>query len=1381
MTVSQPLFRLTLFLLCCLLSLPGWARSAGQDAYDRGAAAYQRLDYFAAAGAFHQATVLDPGMLKAWQGLGWAWRKLGRNDDAIRIWRTLLKIEPNHSDIISEIGAIQRERRDYAKSIEFYQKSLALDPAQPKLHLIMGDIYQDMGAAEKAVKAYERAARDVSLRPKAQMRIAALYEAREQPQRAIDFIKRQVSADRASTALKRRLARLYADRARAAFDRQQAADAIRNYQWAIQLGVDTAPHYAGLGWVYRQQGQLAKAIEAWQAALEVDPALQNLNVAIADAYRDRGDQATARQWYEKAYEKGDDSVAIFRMVESALASDDPLGAAWWAHKLLASEVTRDSWVGRLAQLYIDQGRADWGLDFFTEASGALMSPERNEAVALLYVAQGDASYRKADYLLAEAYYSQALALDPNHWGALRDLGWVYWHQGRWRDCSDVWARLIQLDPQAYEPHNLFTQYYLEQGDYRMAIAHAKRSLALNPEQPRQRLRLARSYYLNEQFAPARAIAAELAAAYPDDLPIQKFQAQLHSRYREYGAAKRQWEVVLKLDPQSLLARKKLLLARYALGEYDEALAGLRQVLAAGGPDEKIYHLLAANAHSQGQYGEAALWYEKLVEHWPERVGYWLDLAQVYADDQRLHFAHNVLMRARWHHGDNLDLLQKLASNYVARGKHEAALALFRQIHQASPSHRASYVGMVYALTSTGRYDEALAKLEAPEAAQFWKDYEITLRRATVLEAAGETQQAQQLRRDVAFIAAGDGYVPILLYHGIGHNPRDEKRLYIGHFEAQLKALQTAGYTAVTVSEFLQMLDGQRDMVEKPLLITFDDARRDSFDLADPLLAKYGFKATMFVSTAEIVDDHPFHLDWPGMRRYQKTGRWDFQSHGHRAHKLITIDAEGNKGSFLVNRKWLAGKGRVESDRVYRRRLEEDYRTSVRILQREMGGEPSPVYAYPYSETGQQHMGNESSAYDINLALLRQLFRFGAVQDQSGYNFFSAGQSASPMLRRFNVPHDMDADALLQQLNYKQPQNIARLALAKSLYWQGQLASAGELFEALDAHQQAPKGQTQYFLGGIDYQQGRYREAADKLTTALAQDDGVVAHAEQLMRRVQWQVRPSLTLRAEVMKDSNERTTTLLEAKYGQPLNGPVALWASLGSIALEERGYAGLGTNYYDAGLTWRRSRALSLSASVRARRGAGVATHSFWLRGGYQQGGLNLNAQLGREDVNTLRAYGSEIQADRFSGKLTSSLSNYWRGQLMLNYRSYSDGNDRSDARAALIYALPHYRHWRAVLQHGYSDTGFYSDRYYTPVKLNITELLLRYRNAQLPAWLLEAELGTGVASGDNDRDRVIYRISAQAKRDWGPSFQTSVKGSYQNTTTYNSWSVGLTGAYLF
>ncbi len=1372
-----------LALIGCLGWTPAWALSPAQKAYDQGAAAYQRADYFAAAGAFHQATVLDPGMLRAWEALGWAWRKLGRNDDAMRIWSTLLKIEPDHPEILNEFGAIHAQRRQYRQAIADYRRSLDLDPAQPRLHLLLGDIYQNLDRVEQAVAEYLRAAADEGQRERAYLRVIALYEAVDQREKAIDFIARQVKQGRASTDLKKRLARLYADEARAAFERGAFERAAANYQRAIELGIDSAVYYAGLGWVYRRQGRAEAAISAWRQALALEPQRHNLEVAIADTYRDSGDDASARQWYRRAYEHADDSLAIFRLVDSALENGDQLGAAWWAEKLLASEVTRDSWVDRLARLYIDRGRPDWGLNFFTLSSTRVLSGRHGAAVAELYAAQGNTLYREGNYLVAQAYYEQALALDPDNWNALRDLGWTYWRQQRWSDCARVWQRLQRLAPEMPEPYNLFTQFYLERGDYAMAIANARRSLELAPDQPRQRLRLARAYYLDQQFGQARSLAAQLAARYKDDVEIQKFQARLLSRYRDYEGARAQWAIVLELDPDTPGARKRWLRARYELGEFEAAIAGFKALLEAQGPDEEILRLLASDARAQGQLGEAALWYEKLVEYWPERVGYWISLARIYSRDGRLNFAQNTLVRASWFHPDNIDIQQKLAMNFADRGLFDEAAERFRQIHESSPNHRGSYVGWVHALINGGRFDEARALLEAPQARYFWKDYEIELLRARILAEEGRHEGADAIRRRIAEPPGEGDYIPFLLYHGISDNPRDEGTLYRATFEAHLRALKAAGYTGLTLTEFEQMLDGKLARPDKAVVITFDDARRDAFRQADPLLEKYGFKATMFVSTAEIVDDHPFHLDWPGMRAYQRSGRWDFQSHGHDAHRAIVVDAEGHRGSFLVNRMWLADKQRSETEAEYRRRIEGDYRLSIQILERELGQRPS-VYAFPYSEAGQQHFGNESSAYQINLELVRRHFRFGAVQDQSGYNLVSRGRLDSILLRRYNVGHDMSAEALMRLLAHKEPRNIARLAMAQSRYWDGRFDEARALFEQLDAADAAPRARTRFYLGGIDFFQGRYREADRHLKEALAASGSPSPGAERLYRQLQWRLRPSLGFEARRTGDSNDRNSTLLAGRYRHPLslNRPVEVALGLGSLLLEEKGYEPIPVRQYDLTLLWRQTPELTFAADLRSRGGAGYRSTGLGAELRYQGRGLRIDGRLGREDVDTLRAFQAGIQADRALAKLTVDLARHWRTQWTLDYRGYSDGNRRGDGRIALVYDLPQLPRWRLLLQQGYSDSGRDSDLYYTPVALATTEWVMRYNERpEFGEWRLESELALGWAQGDNAADRLTYRASAGAQRYWLDTLRTRLEASYQNTTSYDSWAVGVSADYLF
>ena len=74
------------------------------------------------------------------------------------------------------------------------------------------------------------------------------------------------------------------------------------------------------------------------------------------------------------------------------------------------------------------------------------------------------------------------------------------------------------------------------------------------------------------------------------------------------------------------------------------------------------------------------------------------------------------------------------------------------------------------------------------------------------------------------------------------------------FAAQLGYLREAGFTALTVSGLASALAGARaQLPTRPVVITFDDGFADFHREALPLLRRYGFTATVFVTTGWIAD------------------------------------------------------------------------------------------------------------------------------------------------------------------------------------------------------------------------------------------------------------------------------------------------------------------------------------------------------------------------------------------------------------------------------------------------------------------------------------------------------------------------------------------------
>lgn len=90
---------------------------------------------------------------------------------------------------------------------------------------------------------------------------------------------------------------------------------------------------------------------------------------------------------------------------------------------------------------------------------------------------------------------------------------------------------------------------------------------------------------------------------------------------------------------------------------------------------------------------------------------------------------------------------------------------------------------------------------------------------------------------------------ILMYHSVGDNQIDftvsEKM-----FEKQMRYLRDHKFDVVSLDTMI-MLWEKDDIPPKTVSITFDDGYLDNYTCAYPILTKYGFSATIFVTTGLI--------------------------------------------------------------------------------------------------------------------------------------------------------------------------------------------------------------------------------------------------------------------------------------------------------------------------------------------------------------------------------------------------------------------------------------------------------------------------------------------------------------------------------------------------
>ena len=111
-----------------------------------------------------------------------------------------------------------------------------------------------------------------------------------------------------------------------------------------------------------------------------------------------------------------------------------------------------------------------------------------------------------------------------------------------------------------------------------------------------------------------------------------------------------------------------------------------------------------------------------------------------------------------------------------------------------------------------------------------------------------------------------------MYHEITEaDPVHEYQVSRDEFQKQMEYLADSGCQTVTFGDIMK---ANADS-EKSVMITFDDGYKSDLNLALPVLERYGFKSTHFITTGYLGDGK--HMDWEEVEELVRRDR-DIQSH-----------------------------------------------------------------------------------------------------------------------------------------------------------------------------------------------------------------------------------------------------------------------------------------------------------------------------------------------------------------------------------------------------------------------------------------------------------------------------------------------------------------------
>jgi peptidoglycan/xylan/chitin deacetylase (PgdA/CDA1 family) len=172
----------------------------------------------------------------------------------------------------------------------------------------------------------------------------------------------------------------------------------------------------------------------------------------------------------------------------------------------------------------------------------------------------------------------------------------------------------------------------------------------------------------------------------------------------------------------------------------------------------------------------------------------------------------------------------------------------------------------------------------------------------------------------------------------------------------MRYLQQNGYHVVTPDDLMEFLESRQRLPRKSVLITMDDGYRSAYEIAYPVLKKYGFKATLMIYTS-FVGVSQQAITWEQLRELKADG---FTIGSHTVlHSNLTTPQEG------------------EDQEAFAKRVHKEIFVSKQILDQKLG-QNTTVFAYPFGYYDQRTMELVRAAG----------YRLAFSVDRGGNPFFS---------------------------------------------------------------------------------------------------------------------------------------------------------------------------------------------------------------------------------------------------------------------------------------------------------------------------------------------------------------------------------------------------------
>lgn len=554
-----------------------------------------------------------PQDLYAGKRMAYLQLKTERHESALSLLDTLIGSHPGDIELLTLAGEANLRARRYSEAARHFERASALQPGVAQLHSELALSRLGNGEHTRAIAELERA---VQLDPQSERHGILLVMAHlraNAPDKALAAaLELERRADNPLIQnLKGGVYLAGADKAaaRKCFERALALDPVYLPALANLAQLDTAA------------SKPEQAIARYLLALKQAPEHGEVLAALAELEAGRGRQREALVWLERAHLARPEQAAPALRLAEAWARAGQTGKALLLMRQSATQhPSHPEVVQALAELQWQAGELDAAFESYGRLAALRPSaPQPQLRLASLALARGNAT-------TAKAALKKALALAPDDFEAQLTLVNLLVKQKQYGEALSLAASVQRRQPKAPHGYKLEADVHTVQGQHALALPGYERAFALGRSGAALMQLHATLLKLGQHGAAEQQIQAWLRER-PADLPTRIYYASSKMVANDFAGAIVEFEAVLKVDPDHVIALNDAAWAHQRLG-HRQALAYAERAYRLAPQNPSVIDTLGWIHLQQGDSARALLLLQQAAQLAPGQADIQAHLAQV---------------------------------------------------------------------------------------------------------------------------------------------------------------------------------------------------------------------------------------------------------------------------------------------------------------------------------------------------------------------------------------------------------------------------------------------------------------------------------------------------------------------------------------------------------------------------------------------------------------------------------------------------------------------------------------------------------------------------------------------------------------------------------